>query len=382
MRATFRTAIETGIWPTPASLDHCITFSPAERSARRGVARGAEEPGLRSESPVPRRRRRHRGPTTLHRNHAETDCDLLHLQRRAVREAAFEAQLAGNCTPTAVCLYWILKLKARFLSGDYAEALASADKAKALLWASAIHVQRLDYFYYAALTVAALYERASADERQGWRELLTAHREQLWEWAENNPPTFADKHDTMRLYEQAIQSAREQLRQAKESPTNLLQGFTWPRVHDRRARPSGGCVVALRAGGARQGATTRPAPPMAARKRRRSHVGDDRHPSSSWMSGRWSRLRRRCPARSSSVSSSRRCYGSRSACRRRAWFAYPVREGRTGTVAEATAAAAMSIALRQTAVSPAELLNPCCVTSPDAESVILDDALAQSVLGR
>ena len=53
-------------------------------------------------------------------------------------EAAFEAQLAGNWTPTTVCFYWILKLKARFLSGDYAEALASADKAKALLWASAI----------------------------------------------------------------------------------------------------------------------------------------------------------------------------------------------------------------------------------------------------
>jgi len=43
-------------------------------------------------------------------------------------EAAFEAQLARNCTPTCVCLYWILKLKARFLSGDYAEALASADR--------------------------------------------------------------------------------------------------------------------------------------------------------------------------------------------------------------------------------------------------------------
>ena len=36
-----------------------------------------------------------------------------------------------------ICLYWILKLKARFLSGDYAEALAAADKVKALLWASA-----------------------------------------------------------------------------------------------------------------------------------------------------------------------------------------------------------------------------------------------------
>ena len=57
-----------------------------------------------------------------------------------------------------VCFYWILKLKARFLSGDYAEALAAADKAKALLWASAVQIQLLDYFYYTALTVAALYE--------------------------------------------------------------------------------------------------------------------------------------------------------------------------------------------------------------------------------
>jgi PAS domain S-box-containing protein len=137
-------------------------------------------------------------------------------------EAAFEAQLAGNYTPAAVCLYWILKLKARFLSGDYAEALAATGKAKALLWASAIHVQRLDYFYYAALTVAALYEKASDDEE--WRELLTAHREQLREWAENYPPTFGDKHalvsaeiarlegrdvDAMRLYEKALQSARK-----------------------------------------------------------------------------------------------------------------------------------------------------------------------------
>jgi PAS domain S-box-containing protein len=82
----------------------------------------------------------------------------------------------------------------------------------------------LDYFYYTALAVAALYENASADEQAGWRDLLAVHREQLREWAENYPPTFGDKHalmsaevarlegrdaDAMRLYEQAIQSARE-----------------------------------------------------------------------------------------------------------------------------------------------------------------------------
>ena len=82
----------------------------------------------------------------------------------------------------------------------------------------------LDYFYYTALTVAAIYENGSADEQTEWRDLLTAHREQLREWADNYPPTFGDKHalvsaeiarlegrdaDAMRLYEQAIQSARE-----------------------------------------------------------------------------------------------------------------------------------------------------------------------------
>ncbi len=139
-------------------------------------------------------------------------------------EAAFEAQLTAVHTPTVICLHWIRKLKARYLSGDYAEAQAAADKAKALLRISTVQLQLLDYFYYAALTVAALYEEASADEQTGWRGLLTAHREQLREWAKNYPPTFADKHvlvsaeiariegrsfEAMQLYEQAIQSAHE-----------------------------------------------------------------------------------------------------------------------------------------------------------------------------
>jgi hypothetical protein len=86
------------------------------------------------------------------------------------------------------------------------------------------HIQLLDYFFYTALTVAALYDNATADVRTEWRSLLMAHQEKLREWAENYPPTFGDKHalvsaeiarlegrdaDAMRLYEQAIQLARE-----------------------------------------------------------------------------------------------------------------------------------------------------------------------------
>jgi PAS domain S-box-containing protein len=139
-------------------------------------------------------------------------------------EAAFEAQLlAGDRMPTMICWYWITKAKARFLAGDHAEALAAVDKATALLWSSTGHFPLIDYYYYAALTVAALYENASAVERPRWGELLEL-RDQLREWADVNRPSFGDKHalvsaeiarlegrdaDAMRLYEQAIQSARE-----------------------------------------------------------------------------------------------------------------------------------------------------------------------------
>jgi PAS domain S-box-containing protein len=139
-------------------------------------------------------------------------------------ESTFEAQLTGERMTLMICFYWIVKLKTRFLSRDYAEALAAADKARAVLWSSTTEVQLLDYFYYTALTVAALYEKASADEQVGWRDLLMEHSEQLREWAENYPPTFGDKYalvsaefariekrdfDALRLYEEAIRAARE-----------------------------------------------------------------------------------------------------------------------------------------------------------------------------
>ncbi len=139
-------------------------------------------------------------------------------------EATFEAQLTGGRTPMMVCWYWILKLKARFLSGDYVEAMDAAGKAKPLLQALTGQIGELDYFFYTALTVSALHATASADQQQAWRELLTAHEKQLREWAENHPPTFADKHalvlaeiarlerrdaDALGLYEQAIDLARE-----------------------------------------------------------------------------------------------------------------------------------------------------------------------------
>ena len=139
-------------------------------------------------------------------------------------EGTFETRLTAGRMPLMICSYWILKLKAQFLSNNYAEAVAAADKAKPLLQVVDFPVVLMDYFYYAALTVAALYETESADQQAAWRKLLMEHREQLREWAEDYPPTFADKHalllaeiaglekrdaDALPLYEQAIHSARD-----------------------------------------------------------------------------------------------------------------------------------------------------------------------------
>jgi PAS domain S-box-containing protein len=138
-------------------------------------------------------------------------------------EATFEALLTADRMQFLVSVYWILKLKARFLSGDYAEALAAANRAQDALWAQSAQLLLLDYFSYTALTVAALFERASADEQTAWRDLLAAHRKQLSDWAETYPPTFGDKlallsaeiarlegrdSDATRLYEDAIRSAQ------------------------------------------------------------------------------------------------------------------------------------------------------------------------------
>jgi predicted ATPase len=109
-------------------------------------------------------------------------------------EATFEAQLTGDRMALTICCYWILKLKGRFLSCEYPEALAAADKAKPLLSAAVAQMLLLDYFYYSALALAASYENASNDRQQPWRDLLAAHLEQLREWADNYPPTFADKY--------------------------------------------------------------------------------------------------------------------------------------------------------------------------------------------
>src|SRR5271165_5160985 len=139
-------------------------------------------------------------------------------------EESFEARLTNDRMPNMACWYWILKLQARFLSGDYEAAGRAGKKAKALLWSSEAFIESANYHFYHALTIAALQERAPRERHGKGIETLKRSLKQLQEWSGSCRETFLDKYalvsaeiarvegrdiDAMRLYEEAIRAARE-----------------------------------------------------------------------------------------------------------------------------------------------------------------------------
>ncbi len=120
------------------------------------------------------------------------------------------------------CWYWIRKLQARFLAGDYSSAIEASSKAQRLLWAPVSMLENAEYHFYGALSQAASCDSAAACERQRM-DAIAAHHRQLRVWAANCPDNFENRAalvgaelariegrdaDAMRLYEQAIRSAR------------------------------------------------------------------------------------------------------------------------------------------------------------------------------
>jgi predicted ATPase/signal transduction histidine kinase len=123
----------------------------------------------------------------------------------------------------AELFYWIRKLQARFFAGDYAAALTAAERAQRTIWTSPSHFETAEYEFYGALGQAALWESAAPSQRRQRAEALVAHHRKLEIWAANCPENFENRaalvgaeiariegrdSDAMRLYEQAIRSAR------------------------------------------------------------------------------------------------------------------------------------------------------------------------------
>ena len=89
--------------------------------------------------------------------------------------------------------FWVRKLQASFLAGDYSAALDALSHAQGLMWASGSLFQLAEYHFYAALARAAACGIAAADERQQHLDALAVHHGLLQAWAEACPENFEDR---------------------------------------------------------------------------------------------------------------------------------------------------------------------------------------------
>jgi PAS domain S-box-containing protein len=140
-------------------------------------------------------------------------------------EGSFEQRLESKPQlAIAASWYWIRKLQACVYAGDYASAVAAASKAESVLWTTPTQFELAEYHFYAALARAAHCDMAAAEERPQHLGALASHLKQIAVWADNCPATFANRAalvgaelarleerelDAERLYEEAIHSARE-----------------------------------------------------------------------------------------------------------------------------------------------------------------------------
>jgi len=149
-------------------------------------------------------------------------------------ESEFEAR-----KPFTAFYYWTAKVQLSFIFNDYETAIRAARRAKALVWTMEQHILSADYFFYTALTAAALYEQGTPNSRSELIEMISQSLERLREWAEGCPGTFLDRYlllsaelariegremDAMRLYEEAIRAAHENRFVQNEALSNEVAG--------------------------------------------------------------------------------------------------------------------------------------------------------------
>lgn len=142
------------------------------------------------------------------------------------REGDLERDLAGNpALALPECWYYIRKLQARFLAGEYEDALKAASRAQPMLWGTTVGLlEAVEYYFYDALCHAAFLESASSEGRTYHYATLIEDLTRLDTWALHCSENFANRAalvgaevariegrdiEAMRLYEQAIRSARE-----------------------------------------------------------------------------------------------------------------------------------------------------------------------------
>lgn len=139
-------------------------------------------------------------------------------------ESAYDAMMASYGQPIVTCWYYILKVQAKVMFGQFKEAKHWAEMAKPLLWSTIAHIQEQEYLFYAAIGLAGAYPELNDSEKLESLKTLELHHDKMKTLTEACAANFAHKYylicaeiarikgDVLaaeQMYCAAIKSARE-----------------------------------------------------------------------------------------------------------------------------------------------------------------------------
>ncbi|WP_212626250.1 AAA family ATPase [Pseudomonas sp. PP3] len=112
------------------------------------------------------------------------------LEDELFSESDFERRLP-SISRVLACWYWIRKLQARYLAGDYDRARHAAAEAQTLLWTSHSFIEEAEYHFYNALTHAASSDSDSAEDIARTLEAMADDYRQLEIWTQQCAENFS-----------------------------------------------------------------------------------------------------------------------------------------------------------------------------------------------
>jgi PAS domain S-box-containing protein len=138
-------------------------------------------------------------------------------------EELFEKVLQDRI-PAIQCYYYILKLKVKYISGNFDEALIAASTANNLIQYILGLGEITEFYFFYSLTLSAKYKLASDEEKKIYLNILLQNQKIYEVWTESSPETFDNKHklisaeicritfrkeEAMSLYEAALRSSKK-----------------------------------------------------------------------------------------------------------------------------------------------------------------------------
>jgi predicted ATPase len=138
-------------------------------------------------------------------------------------EEAFAKHLATKSVPVINTWFHELRMEARFLSGDYEEAVSAGMTALKTIWGAVSTVPYPELYFHLAICASAHFDSADATRQEEYKLLLAEHEAKLRLWAKSCPENFLCKHalieaeiarlegrndEAAALYDKAAEAAR------------------------------------------------------------------------------------------------------------------------------------------------------------------------------